>query len=86
MKYQIPQTGFLRLKQIIGDPGDPNAKTPKPAIPALIPVSKSSWWDGVKAGRYPQPIRSLGKRITCWRVEDISALIESTGSAAGSAK
>lgn len=77
MKNQIPESGFLRLRQIIGDPGDPNARQPKPPIPALIPVSKTSWWDGVKSGRYPQPVRTLGVRITAWRVEDIRRLIES---------
>ena len=64
----IKPKGFLRLKQIIGDP---NAKPP---IPAIIPVCKSTWWEGVKSGRYPQPDRSLGRRITAWRAEDIYAL------------
>ena len=66
---QLPETGFLRLHQIIGNP------KAKPPIPAIIPVSKSTWWEGVKTGRYPQPVRSLGRRITAWRVEDIQALI-----------
>ena len=66
----LPQTGFLRLKQIIGDP------KANPPIPALICVSKSTWWAGVKSGFYPQPVRSLGKRITTWRVEHIRALID----------
>lgn len=65
----LPQTGFLRLHQIIGNP---NADPP---IPAIIPVSKSSWWAGVKSGRYPAPCK-LGPRTTAWRVEDIRALIE----------
>jgi predicted DNA-binding transcriptional regulator AlpA len=38
-------------------------------------VSKSTWWAGVKEGRYPQPVK-LGRRITAWRVEDIRKLIE----------
>lgn len=67
---QIPEKGFLRLSQIIGNP------TAKPPIPAIVPVSKSTWWQGVKDGRYPQPVRTLGRRITAWRVEDIRALIE----------
>lgn len=66
--YQLPETGYLRLPQIIGNP---NADPP---IPAVIPVSKSSWWAGVKAGRYPQPVR-LGPRTTAWSVESIRALI-----------
>lgn len=37
----IPQTGFLRLSQIL----------------ELIPVGKSSWWLGVKEKRFPQPVK-----------------------------
>lgn len=69
MHNKLPETGFLRLPQIIG-----NAKA-VPPIPPLIPVSKSTWWQGVKEGRYPQPVRTLGARITVWRVEDIRKLI-----------
>ena len=61
----LPQTGFVRLPSIIG-PGGP------------IPVSKSTWWEGVRSGRYPRPVK-LGPRITAWRVEDIRLLIESVG-------
>ena len=68
----LPQTGFLRLCQIIGD-----AKA-NPPIPALIPVSKSTWWAGTKTGRYPKPVK-LGARAVAWRVEDIRALIERGG-------
>ena len=68
MKH-LPETGFLRLSQIIGNP------KAEPPIPALIPVSKSTWWNGVKSGRYPKPVKTLGKRITAWRVEDIRFLI-----------
>lgn len=71
--HNLPETGFLRLPQIIGDV---NANPPSPAI---IPVSKSTWWAGVKSGRYPKPVKSLGLRITAWRVEDIRALIENAG-------
>lgn len=64
-----PQTGFYRLPQIIGNP-----KT-EPPTQALIPVSKSTWWDGVKTGRFPKPVK-LSARTTAWRVEDIHALID----------
>lgn len=67
--HQLPETGYLRLSRIIGNP------KAVPPIPAIIPVSKSTWWAGVKSGRYPQPVRGLGARITAWRVEDIRALI-----------
>ena len=49
--------------------------TARPATPAIIPVKKSCWWDGVKSGRFPKPVK-LG-RCTMWRVEDIRALIAS---------
>jgi prophage regulatory protein len=65
---QLPETGFLRLPQIIGD------KTADPPIPAVIPIGRSTWWEGVKSGKYPQPVK-LGPKTTAWRVEDIRALI-----------
>jgi predicted DNA-binding transcriptional regulator AlpA len=58
----FPLTGFVRLSQILAPSGP-------------IPVSKSTWWQGVKDGRFPQP-RKLGPRTTVWRVEDIRALFE----------
>jgi hypothetical protein len=65
---QLPETGFLRLRQIIGDTKS------KPPLPPIIPVKKTCWWDGVKSGRFPKPLK-LGPRVTVWRVEDIRNLI-----------
>ena len=70
---QLPETGFLRLPQIIGDP------RAVPPLPAVVPICRSSWWAGVKSGRYPSPVK-LGPRTTAWRVEDIRKLIEQAGS------
>lgn len=67
---QLPETGFLRLPQIIGNP------KATPPIPPIIPIKKSCWWAGVKTGRFPQPVK-LGARVTAWRVEDIRDLIAS---------
>jgi len=61
-RFELPQTGFLRLKSIIAPNGP-------------IPVSKSTWWAGVKDGRFPPPVK-LGERITVWRVEDIRDLLD----------
>lgn len=72
---QLPEIGYLRLTQIIGD------KRTTPPIPAIIPVSKSTWWEGVRTGRYPKPCK-LSERTTAWRVEDIRALIASHDKAA----
>ena len=68
---QLPEVGFLRLPQIIGDP------KADPPIPPLIPVKKSCWWAGVKSGRFPTAVKIGDGRGTFWRVEDIRALIES---------
>ncbi|WP_369384952.1 helix-turn-helix transcriptional regulator [Methylobacillus glycogenes] len=57
---QLPSTGFLRLHQVL----------------EYYPVSRSTWWAGVKSGRYPQSVK-LGPRMTAWKAEDIRALIES---------
>lgn len=70
MSSNIPADGFLRLKQIIGDPDA------DPPIPPIIPVSKSTWWIGVKNGRFPKPVKHLGPNVTAWRVRDIRDLIE----------
>lgn len=64
--HQLPESGFVRLPQIIGDK--------KRGIPAVVPVSKTAWWDGVKSGRFPKPVK-LGPRTTAWHVEDIRRLI-----------
>lgn len=53
-------SGFLRLPQVL----------------ALIPVSKSVWWEGCKTGRFPKPIK-LSPRTTVWLAEDIEQFIKS---------
>ena len=62
----LPNSGFLRLPQIIGNP------KALPPIPPLVPVSKSTLWARVKAGEFPRPVK-LSARVTAWRVEDIAA-------------
>lgn len=59
---QLPETGFLRLPEVL----------------KLFPVSKSTWWAGVKLGKYPKPVK-LSRNITAWRVQDILNLIASYG-------
>jgi hypothetical protein len=68
----IPETGFLRLSQILGNPKS------NPPTPPIIPISKSSWWQGVSSGRYPAPLK-LSPKVTVWRVEDIREMIARLG-------
>ena len=62
----LPETGFLRIWDVL----------------RYIPVARSSWWAGVKSGRFPKPVK-LGARTTVWRVEDIRALIEKASGGEG---
>jgi prophage regulatory protein len=58
----FPLTGFVRLNAILGPRGP-------------IPVGRTTWWEGVKSGRFPKPTK-LGPRITVWRAEDIRRLFD----------
>ena len=55
----IPEVGFVRLSQIL----------------AVIPLGKTTWWDGVKSGRFPKPVK-LSEHCTAWKAQDIYALIK----------
>lgn len=70
--HNLPETGFIRIKKIIGDP------KANPPITPIIPISPSKLWADVKAGKFPAPVK-LGLRCTAWRVEDIRRYIENAG-------
>lgn len=72
---QLPSTGFLRIWQIIGDP------KAEPPIPALIPISRTSFLNGIKSGKYKVTPIKLGARTTAYKVEEIRQLIELLGAA-----
>lgn len=61
----LPQEGYVRLPDVL----------------AVFPVSRSTWWAGVKQGKYPQPVK-LGPNIAAWRVEEIRQLLASQRAAA----
>lgn len=61
--HRLPEEGYLRLWQIVGGKG----------YPAIIPISKSSWWSGIREGIYPAPIR-FGKRMSLWKKSEIDRL------------
>lgn len=81
----LPDSGYLRLSQIIGRKArspqqaaqnreaGKRGRTPRDATPPLIPVSAAHWYAGVRDGRYPKPIK-LG-RSALWRASDIRALM-----------
>ena len=57
LQTQFPREGLVRVTQIT----------------EYLNLGKTAWWQGVKDGRYPQPIRLGG--ITAWRAADIRSLI-----------
>jgi predicted DNA-binding transcriptional regulator AlpA len=59
MQFTIPETGFVRLPQILG----------------MIPLGKSTWWAGVRSGRFPKSVK-LSPNCTAWKAEDIRNLIK----------
>jgi len=63
----MPEAGYARIKQIIGD------KESVPPVTPIIPVSKSTWWEGCRSGRFPKPIK-LGLNSTVWKWSDIRDL------------
>ena len=73
--YDLPEKGFIRIWQIVGNP------KATPPIAGIIPVSRTTWLNGCKSGKYPKPIK-LGERTTAWRVSDIRALLETLENAA----
>jgi len=93
MHTNLPETGYLRLPQIVGqvavseEQAAQNRKAgkrpvqPRAGIPPIIPVSRTTWWRGVKEGRFPPGVKLSGG-ITVWRVEDIRKLLERSGEAA----
>lgn len=76
LQHTLPDTGYLRLKQILGDPNS------TPPTSAIIPISPSNWWNGVKEGRYPRPVK-LSQNTTAWRVSDIRDLMQRIDSGLG---
>jgi prophage regulatory protein len=67
----LPETGYLRLSQIIGR----KATNTDPGLPALVPVSASTLWQWVREGKFPKPVK-LGERVTAWKVEEIRIYLE----------
>ena len=63
----LPETGYVRIWQIVGDK--------RKGVEPYIPITRSSWYAGIKDGRYPKPVK-LGERVAMWDVEDVRAVVE----------
>jgi prophage regulatory protein len=56
--HQQSQEALIRLPQVL----------------SRFPVSRSTWYSGVKRGLYPKPIKA-GPRTAMWRAADVDRLI-----------
>lgn len=61
----VPNDRYVRLNSIVGDR--------KTGTPGMLPIGASTWWAGVKDGRYPAAVK-LGPGITAWRLQDVLAV------------
>ena len=61
---RLDRGGFLTLDEIIAPNG-------------VYPVSKSTWYAGIKEGRFPKQ-RKLGRRRSGWPAAEIRELIQRT--------
>jgi len=69
----LPAEGYVRVHHIIG--------CSKRGLKPVIPVSRATWWAGVKSGKFPKGIL-LSPAIRVWSVESIRELMAEMGRAA----
>jgi len=66
-QFTTPHKGLARVSRIIS--GDPSR-----GIEPLVPVSRATWYQMVKDGRAPKPIR-LSEGVSVWRIADIEEML-----------
>lgn len=69
--FELPGWALLRATDIVGKKVGKNNKS---RGPRLIPVSPSTWWEGVRIGVYP-PGKKVGS-MRVWTVAEIKKLAE----------
>lgn len=60
----------------IVNPNQPNRLIKIGEVLSLIPVSKATWYEGIRTGRFPKPVK-LGMRASAWKLSEINTLIDS---------
>lgn len=68
MEYrnELPTEGFVSL----------------PVVLRVMSIGKTSWWNGIRSGKYPRPSK-FGSKTARWHVDDIRALIAKYKAEAG---
>lgn len=57
---------FYRVNDLCSEPGRDG----------LLPISASTFWRQVRAGKFPPPVK-IGPNITAWRASDVMAWADS---------
>ena len=60
---------LIKLHEVIGDV--------RKGITGMIPMSRASWYAGIKKGLFPAPVKLRNSRSSYWRDSDIKELINS---------
>lgn len=58
--HDLPLEGYVRLRTVL----------------RVYPVSRATWYAGIKDGKFPSPVKITGTKASAWRVDDIRKLIE----------
>jgi len=66
MATTLPDVGFIRQAQLVGNKGK--------GIAGVIPFSPATLWRKVNSGDFPAPVK-LSVGVTAWKVEDVRAWI-----------
>jgi hypothetical protein len=85
----LPAEGFVRMQQIVGDPGiseeeaerrsTPTKRVePRPPAPGILPVTEQHLRHLVRLGQFPAPVK-LGPKVAVWKVEEVRAWIAAAG-------
>jgi prophage regulatory protein len=88
----LPAEGFVRMQQIVGDPGvseEQAAKlstpekpvAPRAPQPGVLPVTEQHLRSMIRAGLFPAPVK-MGPKVALFRVEEVRAWLASTSAKA----
>ena len=61
--------GFYKISDIVRTPGS--------GTETLLPICRSTWLNGVDAGKFPRPVKLLGRNV--WHKEQIHQLMDEIG-------
>jgi hypothetical protein len=85
----LPAEGFVRMQQIVGDPGvteEQAAKlstpdkpvAPRAPQPGVLPITEQQVRYMIRKGEFPAPVK-MGPKVALFRVEEVRAWLSKMG-------